>query len=222
MAIVGPVRRGTAYVFERRDAIWTEAQQLNSNDPPFDGGSFGKSVSISGDRMIVGDALDEASGQASGAAHVFAAAEPGIASCFGTACPCANDDSAAGCANSTGAGGLLTGTGSTAVGEDDLVLHATQLPLHQTALFVVSSEVSSMPVFDGLQCTAPPVIRFASQIQFSGATGTATLVHPVADSGGFITAGTTRYFQVAYRDSVHPPCGSGGNWTNLYSVTFTP
>lgn len=220
--IVGPVQRGTAYVFELRDGTWTEAQQLVSGDPPFDGGAFGRAVAASGQRVVVGDHEDSASGQQSGAAHVFADAEPGLASCFGGACPCANVDPAAGCANSTGAGARLGGTGSPSVAADDLVLQATGLPPQRVALFVASGATGSATYLDGLQCVAAPLFRYGASRQSSGAAGVATLVTPASSSAGFVAAGSTRHFQVVYRDTPASPCGLGGNWSSLYSVTFTP
>lgn len=221
-AIVGPVRRGTAYVFERRGTAWTQAQQLNSNDPLFDGGEFGSAVSLSGDRMAVGDRQDEPFGQQSGAAFVFAATEPGLASCFGIGCPCGNDDPAAGCANATGLGGRLSGAGSTSVTADDLVLRATQLSRNKLALFVAGGNAAPVPLYNGIQCAAGPLHRYTSRIQSTGLLGVVTLSAPAANSAGFVTAGSTRYFQVVYRDRPQPTCDQAGNWTNLYAVTFTP
>lgn len=57
---------GRAYVFERRDGVWTEAAEL------LPVGSFiGGSVAVSGDRIVVGSPLDPALGHWAGAARVY-------------------------------------------------------------------------------------------------------------------------------------------------------
>ncbi|ETW93398.1 MAG: hypothetical protein ETSY1_39425 [Candidatus Entotheonella factor] len=62
---------GTAYVFERQgDGTWQEAAILTASDGGI-GGDFGVSVSLSNDRLVVGNSLDDDSGEDSGAAHVF-------------------------------------------------------------------------------------------------------------------------------------------------------
>jgi hypothetical protein len=222
IAVVGPVRRGTAYVFERRDGHWSEAQQLNSTDPLFDGGEFGSAVALSGERLAIGDRQDEPHGQQSGAAFVFTAGEPGIAACFGVGCPCGNDDPGAGCANANGAGARLGGSGTCSVTSDDLLLQATQLPANRIALFTVGASSGSLPFGHGLQCTAGPLFLYQAQLQSSGPAGVATLDHPAANSAGFIHAGDTRCFQVLYGDGALAQCGAARNWTNLYSVAFAP
>lgn len=65
---------GAAYLYRRRtDGSWIYVQRLTPSetpdDPPF--GRFGVSVSLSGNRAIVGASGDWHSGFASGAAHIF-------------------------------------------------------------------------------------------------------------------------------------------------------
>ena len=62
---------GSAYVFERQgDGTWLEAAKLNASDGlPFD--RFGTSVSISGDRAIVGSYLHDDSATDAGSAYIY-------------------------------------------------------------------------------------------------------------------------------------------------------
>ncbi len=61
---------GSAYVFTRSGAVWSEQQKLLAADTT-DGDGFGQSVAVSGDAVIVGSYLDDAAGSAAGSAYVF-------------------------------------------------------------------------------------------------------------------------------------------------------
>ena len=62
---------GAAYVFERSSAgAWTQVQKLSASDAA-DNDNFGVSVSVSGDRAIVGNTNNDDGGSNSGAAYVF-------------------------------------------------------------------------------------------------------------------------------------------------------
>jgi hypothetical protein len=61
---------GSAYVFVRSGAIWTQQQKLTASDGAINDG-FGYSVSISGDTAIVGAFHDDAPASDSGSAYVF-------------------------------------------------------------------------------------------------------------------------------------------------------
>jgi hypothetical protein len=61
---------GTAHVFRRDGASWTEEQILTASDgAPSD--LFGRAVAVSGDLVIVGAPWDQDSGFASGSAYAF-------------------------------------------------------------------------------------------------------------------------------------------------------
>ncbi|MCX6665785.1 MAG: PKD domain-containing protein, partial [Euryarchaeota archaeon] len=60
---------GSAYVFTASGTTWTQQQKLTASDPGVDD-SFGISVSLKGDTALIG-AMDEISGDNSGAAYVF-------------------------------------------------------------------------------------------------------------------------------------------------------
>lgn len=61
---------GSAYVFEFDGASWIQTAKLKPNDGE-EGDVFGYSVSIDGDRALIGAFLDDDSGSASGSAYIF-------------------------------------------------------------------------------------------------------------------------------------------------------
>lgn len=71
-------RSGSAYVFERgRDGRWRRAAKLRAADAA-KGDSFGRYVSLKGDRAIVGADGDDDNGPHSGSAYVFERAANGL------------------------------------------------------------------------------------------------------------------------------------------------
>ncbi len=70
---------GSAYIFRREDNetpsdpsddFWVEEDRLSAPNPA-EGDQFGESVSISGDRAVVGSRFEDATGENSGSAYVF-------------------------------------------------------------------------------------------------------------------------------------------------------
>ncbi|MEM1221841.1 MAG: FG-GAP repeat protein [Verrucomicrobiota bacterium] len=61
---------GSAYVFVRDGASWSQQQKLTADDGAA-GDRFGYSVSISGDTVLIGAYLDNDNGEDSGSAYVF-------------------------------------------------------------------------------------------------------------------------------------------------------
>ncbi len=61
---------GSAYVFELIAGSWSEVAKLTASDGSF-GDQFGYSVSLSGDRALVGSIGDDDNGSESGSAYVF-------------------------------------------------------------------------------------------------------------------------------------------------------
>ncbi len=73
VAVIGAYRaggKGAAYVFLRGSSGWTQAAKLTASDGR-DGDDFGRSVSVSGDRAIVGAIHHGVNGVRSGAAYVY-------------------------------------------------------------------------------------------------------------------------------------------------------
>ena len=60
---------GSAYVYVRSDGVWSEQAKLTASDGAQDD-SFGYSVSIDGDTVVVG-AMDDDNGSGSGSAYVY-------------------------------------------------------------------------------------------------------------------------------------------------------
>ena len=69
---------GSAYVFDFVGTAWSQTAKLTAGDgAAFDG--FGSSVSLSGDRALVGAYRDDDNGSDSGSAYIFVANQPPVA-----------------------------------------------------------------------------------------------------------------------------------------------
>jgi len=161
-----------------------------------------------------------------------ASAQIGSAYCFGSGCPCGNDDLTAGCGNfgldgdpSTGA--LLSATGSADLFADDLLLTVSGLGNGKYGQLFMGSATTGAITGDGLLCIGPGASglwRFP--IQQATPAGEIYLRNPVTFSQGFaaggqIVAGSTWGFQSWYRDP-QGPCATGSNFSNALDVTFEP
>ena len=69
-SIFGASRSGAAYVFGFDGTAWTQQARLTADDAAPDDG-FGSSVSLSGDRALIGAPIDSDAGSRSGSAYVF-------------------------------------------------------------------------------------------------------------------------------------------------------
>lgn len=163
-----------------------------------------------------------------GVVNVVRSGEPGTAFCFGdgsgTACPCNNSaGSGEGCANGTGAGAKLSSSGSTSLSAGDLVLAGTQLVPGQPGLYFQGNNAVSAgagAVFgDGLRCAGGGVVRL--QVRIADSSGVSATSVDIGSVGG-AAAGTTRRYQLWYRDPATSPCGTGFNLSNGVEVVFTP
>jgi hypothetical protein len=144
----------------------------------------------------------------------------GTAYCFGTSCPCGNNDPTAGCANSTGSGALLSATaGSASVSANDLVLTAIDVAPNNFGIVFMGDTQVNNPLGDGRVCAGGNTFRFPASN--SGPGGILTLTGPAGSSGGMITGGSTWNFQAWYRD-IPGPCATGFNLSNGLSIGFTP
>jgi len=136
----------------------------------------------------------------------------GTAMCFGdgtqaTACPCANDGTAGrGCDNSVASGGaLLTALGSTS--PDTVVLTSTgELPTALSIVLQGDAELVPGSIFgDGVRCAGGNLRRLYVQNAVGGtisapAPGDLSITARSAALGDTIAPGTTRWYQVYYRD----------------------
>ena len=64
------INSGSAYIFSLSGGVWSEVQKLTASDEMSDD-YFGWSVSISGERAVVGTILNDDAGSASGSVYVF-------------------------------------------------------------------------------------------------------------------------------------------------------
>ena len=138
-------------------------------------------------------------------------------------CPCGNlGPSDHGCANGDGTGAHLRGSGSSSVQSADLAFTATSLPQGQPALLYTGvNRIQSgqgVAFGDGLRCTGGAVVRLG--VQFTDTLGGASW-GPLFSNAPW-TAGTARHFQAWYRNNPVSACGSGFNFSNGYTIAFTP
>lgn len=126
--------------------------------------------------------------------------------------------------NSTGLPGTLSATGSDVVADDDLTLHASQLPANQFGFLIASQTqgfVSNPGGSQGDLCLGGQILRFSSQTQSSGAAGEFSVEVDLTffppPYGGPVLPGQTWNFQAWYRD-VNPMPTS--NFTDGRSVLF--
>ena len=165
--------------------------------------------------------------------------EQSFSSCFGDgssgACPCANSSPAGqgrGCGNSGGNSARLTGSGLASLGADSLVLTSTgELP-GVPSLFVQASGTGAPALHgDGILCLSGPLRRLTTHPAPGGVasapSGTDTsLSTRSAALGDVIAPGTTRSYQVIYRDPAAgycpPPAGSAFNVSSALTILWVP
>jgi len=131
-------------------------------------------------------------------------------------------------ANSTGATAVMAASGSTSVGNNDLVLEASDLPTSSFAFFLTSQSqglVLNPGGSEGNLCLGGAIGRYVGpgQIQQAGATGEVSLALDLTQTpqpNGFVSvsAGETWNFQAWYRDT--SPSGATSNFTDGLEVDF--
>ena len=130
-------------------------------------------------------------------------------------------------ANSTGATGSISATGSTSAASNSLTLNASDLPLNQFGIFVVSNTQAFVPgaggTSNGNLCLGGSLGRFSqpNQILSSGGGGSFDLgvdTTMIPQGAGFVAimAGDTWNFQAWHRDTV----GVGSNFTDGIEIVF--
>jgi len=134
------------------------------------------------------------------------------------ACPCGNvGGELEGCANSTGAGVRLHWAGSASVAAGDLAVSAYKGTAGQAALFFQAIHAISLPFVDGLRCVGGSVQRL--RLVTFGADGAANVTYDLAGLSVGIAPGTTRHYQLWYRDPTGP-CGAGSNLSSAMTVVW--
>jgi hypothetical protein len=145
-----------------------------------------------------------------------------------TRCPCGNEGIGAnGCGNSiTSAGARLDVVGAASLAGDTLTLSITGIAAMAPALFFQGTTANAGgagTVFgDGLRCAGGTVLRLGSR-QASGGTASLGLGAgdaPLSVTGSITTPGTTRVYQVWYRNSAAFCSSATFNFTNGYEVRW--
>ncbi|WP_309381220.1 InlB B-repeat-containing protein [Cerasicoccus frondis] len=72
---------GSAYVYIRKEGVWTEKTKLTASDAD-EGDSFGCSVNVSGDTVAIGATGDDKGGTSSGSAYIYDLAVPPLTVTF--------------------------------------------------------------------------------------------------------------------------------------------
>jgi len=199
---------GTAYVFDATTGAELRKILPCSNAP---GQFFGRSVSLDGDRAVVGAHGDAINGGLAGAAYISFA--PGNAYNFCSTLP-----------NSTGNAANLCASGSTSINSDDLVLRAHGVPPSEPGIFYYGPlGLLGSPFGDGLRCVGGPAGTIVRVFPFSFADAGGVMASPVLNSNPVhnqITPGATLHFQAWFRDLTAGQ--SGFNLSDGLAITFTP
>jgi len=124
--------------------------------------------------------------------------------------------------NSTGQPGVISGTGSEVVADNDVTLHAMQLPNNQFGYFLTSQTTGYILNPGGSQgnlCLSGTMGRYSSDVQSSGSMGAFSLKIDLTDMPAPVQSqvlpGETWNFTTWYRDS-----GGNSNFTNGLQIDF--
>jgi hypothetical protein len=125
-------------------------------------------------------------------------------------------------ANSVGDGVVLSTEGAACLNVNNLVIVAEGGPTGQPGLVFYGAGVAEQPFGNGVRCVGGPIYRIGPPVFFGGAGHAERVMDwtqgPTGSGPGAITAGSTWYFQLWYRDSA---AGSWGfNLSNGLEITF--
>jgi hypothetical protein len=120
----------------------------------------------------------------------------------------------------------LRADGRASVSNDSMILRGARM-MNSSATYVVGTAMevagAGAELGDGLICISGPLVRLATKINLNGASRYPAFGEntPISSQAG-ISPGSTRYFQVIYRDSNVFCKLQSFNLTNGVAVTFTP
>ena len=128
--------------------------------------------------------------------------------------------------NSAGTGGaLISATGSTSLSTNDLTLSVTGGPTLQPGLFLYGRLPQNVPFGDGYLCLAGPLIRVSPALTSDAGGGWSRTLDfdspPFSIPYGWIAPGSSRNFQLWYRDPAGPG-GTGFNLSDAVEIHFCP
>jgi hypothetical protein len=146
---------------------------------------------------------------------------------FGGPCPCGNFSALSageGCANSLGFGAFLTWSGSARINGDTFALRGSQMP-NSTCLYFQGTTQTAAGVGtafgDGLRCASGTVVRLGTKTNVSGTSQYPVLGDlSISVKGGVSTPGSTRTYQVWYRNAAVFCTTSTFNLSNALQVTW--
>jgi len=158
--------------------------------------------------------------------------------CYGdaqsAACPCGGQSIAgaqAGCVNSFGSAARLVDSGVASLGNDTLVLSVSGTTPSSPGLYFQGSAAISPTVFgDGLRCAGGTLTRLFTRQASGGASSVPALGDPTlsarsAAGGDVLAPGTTRIYQVTYRDLASgfcpAPAGGSQNTSSALAIHWT-
>ncbi len=142
----------------------------------------------------------------------------------GTACPCANSGAMNhGCENSSTTGGAyLVFSGTPSLGNDTAQLSCTgEKPTAFSVVLQGTTQIPAVHYGDGLRCIGGSLKRLYKRNAVGGAihvpdTGDLSISAQSAARSNVIVAGSSRYYQIAYRDPSTTFCPSpSGNTFNV-------
>ncbi|TDJ74126.1 MAG: hypothetical protein E2O39_05125 [Planctomycetota bacterium] len=160
--------------------------------------------------------------------YVPAGEGPGEPYCFGSSCPCGNDDPTAGCTNATGSGALLHASGTASLALDDLTLTVSSSVPLQFGILYMGPARTLLPFGNGHRCVDSGTGAFHRYpVMQANAAGTFAMNNVVSFANGTfppsgaLLPGTTWNFQGWYRDP-GGPCGASFNLTNAVEISVIP
>lgn len=123
-------------------------------------------------------------------------------------------------ANSSGAAARMGASGSASVAANELVLHASPLPVGQAGIFFFGASATQAPLGNGVRCVGGPGLTRLPVAVAAGSVLTHALDLASLPVAGLIVPGTTWHFQAWFRDPLGAPTHVG--LSDALSVSFTP
>jgi V8-like Glu-specific endopeptidase len=114
---------------------------------------------------------------------------------------------------------VISGTGSSSIAANDLVLHANNIPLNKTGIFIYSLDAQQVSFRTGYLCVGGgnPIVRLPGVSSGNSGTFTYPIDYGALPGAGQINSGSTWHFQAWFR--------SGPGLTDLSNglrITFVP
>lgn len=156
--------------------------------------------------------------------------EAGATFCTST-CPCSGPFNGfgqthgriSGCRNSLGKDGELAGDGVASLTADTLTLRASEVPPTSIGQLVQATSFDQGAFSGEGRACITNVVRIGISVANNGILAFPTAGQPPLSSfTGLASAGGVRHYQVQYRDNATYCNSTNFNWTNGYSITWTP